>query len=89
MFKCADCGAVFSEPKKINAGSLYGVGYGANDDYVDGCPECEGGFEKAYQCEECEEYFLDDELAFEDDLPDGVECLCKKCIDKLVKENKK
>jgi hypothetical protein len=22
-------------------------------------------------------------------LPDGVECLCKKCIDKLVKENKK
>lgn len=95
MFKCGDCGAVFSEPKKINAGSLYGVGYGANDDYVDGCPECEGAFSKAYECEECGEYFLEEELFDSEDITEDeyqatgdFDQMCRKCIDKLVKENK-
>ena len=60
MFKCCDCGNVFDDPQK----DYDYVPYGESDVpmVIASCPNCGGGFDEAYPCPECGEYFLKDEL---------------------------
>ena len=53
MFKCCECDKVFDEPEISKDSS--GVAYAQ-------CPNCGSGFEEAYPCKDCGEYFLKDEL---------------------------
>ena len=53
MFKCCECDKVFVEPEISKDSS--GVAYAQ-------CPNCGSGFEEAYPCKDCGEYFLKDEL---------------------------
>ena len=61
MYKCLECGHIFDEPKSWNEsrGEFWGS---SCSETLCGCPHCEGGYEEAYLCEICEEYFLKSEL---------------------------
>ena len=60
MFKCCECGKVFNEPKTACDSVPYGEGSVPRT--FASCPFCDGSFEEAYPCKDCEEYFLKDEL---------------------------
>ena len=68
MFKCYDCREVFAEPLIYKEPYPYGMGY-ANQ-LFSRCPYCKGSFDEAKKCEDCGEYF------FEDELEDGI---CEEC----------
>jgi hypothetical protein len=77
MFKCLECGAVFDEPKTWGESRPYGEGCAY--EAFSGCPSCGEGFDEAFECDCCGEYFTKDEMI------DGV---CKDCIEKVVSRNK-
>ena len=60
MFKCYDCGKIFFEPKTIEQSHPYGMSNAT--EHLSACPYCNGSFDEAYPCKECEEYFFKDEL---------------------------
>ena len=60
MFKCNECGAVFDEPRIFGEERPYGNG-SATESFAE-CPRCHSGFEEAYPCKDCGEYFTKDEL---------------------------
>lgn len=60
MFKCLECGAVFDEPKIVNDSVTYGK-VSVPRTFAS-CPHCDSGFDEAYPCKDCGEYFLADEL---------------------------
>lgn len=76
MYKCEDCGHVFDKPdlKRENIGEYQGA---PAYQTVYSCPACGGDYEEAEECNDCEEYFLSDELE------DG---LCPLCYDNRINE---
>ncbi len=72
MYKCLDCGCVFDEP--ISWSESRGEYWGMPcSEEVSGCPYCKGDYEEAYKCEECNEFFLEEELHSD---------LCEECVKK-------
>lgn len=71
MYKCVDCGTVFYHPTtwEEDRGEFWGS---RCSEIMSGCPYCKGDYEEAFECDECGEWFFDDEL------DDG---LCADCID--------
>ena len=53
MYKCSNCGEIFEEPNAIKED--WGETF-----YV--CPNCNGDYEEAKQCKECDEWHTEDEL---------------------------
>ena len=68
MYICLECGHVFDEPTTWSESRPYGEGYAYEG--FSGCPCCQGGYEEAFECEFCGEYFS------KDDLDNGC---CEKC----------
>ena len=66
MYKCSNCGEIFEEPNAIKEdwGEMF---------YV--CPYCNGDYEEAHQCQECDEWHTEDELY------DGW---CEKCLRETI-----
>lgn len=60
MFKCCECGKVFDEPLIQSDNVPYGEGTVPRT--FASCPHCDSGFDEAYPCKDCGEYFLADEL---------------------------
>ena len=73
MYKCCECGAVFEEPATWKE---YRGEYWGDPAYeeMSGCPECEGGYEEAFECEERGKWCSKDEL---------IGGLCEDCQDEL------
>jgi DNA-directed RNA polymerase subunit RPC12/RpoP len=77
MLICNECGAVFEEPRIYYEHHPYGMGTAAEEWAV--CPVCgESGFEEAYQCSRCGEYFGFDDLDYI-----GHSLYCEMCSDEL------
>ena len=60
MYKCEDCGLVFSEPKMYSEDRRP---YGAEMDprfyeTLYGCPRCLGAYSEAMECVRCEENYI-------------------------------
>ena len=66
MYKCSNCGEVFEEPNSIKEdwGETFSV-----------CPYCNGDYEEAHQCKECDEWHTEDEL-YDD--------WCEKCLRETI-----
>ena len=79
MYRCIECGQVFDEPDtwKEDRGEFWGV---SCSETMSGCPECQGDYEEVFECEECGEWF------FEDELEDG---LCEKCAEERLEFKEK
>lgn len=72
MYKCLDCGRVFDEP--ISWSESRGEYWGMScSEEVGGCPYCKGDYEEAYKCEECNGFFIEEELHSD---------LCEECVKK-------
>ena len=56
MFKCVECGELFTEPKQWT--ETHGFTYGPYEEWI-GSPCCYGGYEKVYECECCGEFTND------------------------------
>lgn len=76
MYKCAICGMVFDEPAKVRYPLCRIDGQQFYDhDHV--CPFCgSDGIDYVEQCDECGEYYFDDDL-----VEDGDRLLCRDCSD--------
>ena len=59
MYKCLDCGEVFDEPASVRETHGFTDGF-AETFYM--CPHCNGDYEEAKQCQECDEWHTDNEL---------------------------
>lgn len=81
MYKCLECGSVFETPKTCTENlAPYGEFNNSSFDHqYSACPHCDGEYEEAVQCEECEEYF------FENDL---VGNLCTTCLSERTEDIK-
>ena len=60
MFICLDCGNVFDEPATYVEHHPYGSGYADEEFCV--CPYCRGDCAPAIQCEQCGEYYIEEEM---------------------------
>lgn len=69
---CLECGKVFEDDEiaywQESRGEFWGF---PAYESMSGCPDCHGGYEEAYQCENCGKYFTKDEL--------DENCLCEDC----------
>lgn len=65
-YKCLDCGCVFES---------YEEWVEPHGEYMKGCPNCQGAFEEAEECEYCGEYHL------HEDLYDGM---CAGCLQQEI-----
>ena len=68
MYKCLDCGEVFEEPASVRETHGFTDGF-AETFYM--CPYCNGDYEKAKQCKECDEWNTENEL---------YSGWCEKCL---------
>lgn len=66
MYKCDDCGEVFSKYKKFTIDSKEN----SSIVHYDGCPLCGGSFTTAMKCQGCDEY-----ISIEDDYPFCIDCI--------------
>lgn len=73
MYKCCECETIFETPEtwEEDRGEFWGV---RCSETVCGCPHCRADYEEVFECEECGEWF------FEDELEDG---LCEKCRENM------
>lgn len=73
MYKCIDCETIFEEPDtwQESRGEYWGF---PCTETVSGCPECRSGYEEAFECKRCGEWFFEDELNDE---------LCELCYSEL------
>ena len=78
MFKCVECGELFTEP--IQWVETHGFTYGPYEKWT-GSPCCHGGYEEVYECECCGE-FADNLYTYE-----NREC-CWDCYQKAEDEEK-
>lgn len=64
-FVCLECGNIFSEPTrwKEDRGECFGF---PSYEEISGCPNCSGGYTKAYQCNCCGEWITGDYIKVED-----------------------
>lgn len=71
MYKCCDCGEIFTEPDfwEEGRGEFWGV---SCSETVSGCPYCRGDYEEVHECEICGEYLFEDEMYGD---------VCDNCID--------
>lgn len=72
MYKCLDCGEVFDEPASVRETYGFTDGFGVTF-YM--CPYCNGNYEEAHQCQECDEWHTEDEL---------YEGWCEKCLRETI-----
>lgn len=72
MYKCLDCGEVFDEPASVRETHGFTDGF-AETFYM--CPHCNGNYEEAKQCKECDEWHTENELY------DGW---CEKCLRETI-----
>lgn len=72
MYKCLDCGEVFDEPASVRETHGFTDGF-AETFYM--CPHCNGDYEEAKQCQECDEWRTEDEL---------YEGWCEKCLRETI-----
>ena len=78
MFKCLECGHVFSEYDLNTWEESRGEHFGIPCyEKMSGCPICEGDYEETVQCAVCGSEHLEDELF------GGV---CSECIDEYRKD---
>lgn len=77
MYICPDCGCVFDESEVKVWTENHGLPGGFHETFY-GCPECGSGYEEAYYCEECEEWFALSDMYDQD--------ICIACAEKLGKE---
>lgn len=63
MLKCCECGKVFEDGEvarwREDRGEFWGF---KSYETMTGCPSCRGEYEEAEMCENCGEYFFEDEL---------------------------
>jgi hypothetical protein len=64
LFVCLECGYVFEDP--IIWEELYPYGEGYAGKKMSGCPSCYGAYTKAYRCDCCDEWIVDDYIKIED-----------------------
>ena len=72
MYKCLDCGETFEEPASVRETHGFTDGF-AETFYM--CPYCNGEYEEAKQCKECDEWHTENELY------DGW---CEKCLRETI-----
>lgn len=82
MFKCDDCGLVFSEPKRYSENR---APYGAENDprfyeTLYGCPNCLGDYSEAMLCVRCEDTYISTESSYP---------FCAHCMSELMNQYKK
>lgn len=75
MYRCLDCGRVFSQPRR------YQESYGES---WDGCPRCAGAYETVIRCGECDNW-----MSLDEDALICEECQRETVIDlgKLIEDN--
>lgn len=72
MFKCTECGEVFTEDEIKTWSESRGECWGQPAyEEMEGCPACKGSFEEAEECPICGRYFLSEELN---------EGICDSCV---------
>lgn len=76
---CLECGKTFEDSEiahwQESRGEFWGV---PCTETVSGCPHCRGDYEKAVMCENCGEWFLEDEL--------DENYLCEDCREDIDEE---
>lgn len=82
MYKCDECGLVFSEPKRYSEDR---APYGAEFDprfyeTLYGCPSCLGTYSEAMQCVRCEDEYIKVRSTYP---------FCDSCKEDLLKTYKK
>lgn len=80
-YYCKNCDILFSEPKYCSEDRCP-YGEKSNSSWIEhyyGCPQCEGGYEEVYLCEECGEY-----KERVDYLPYAEEYVCEDCEEKML-----
>lgn len=75
MYRCIDCGEIFEEPTSWEEQEeFWGARVGREES---GCPFCKGDYEEVYQCDECGEWYTEDEYNLENDI-------CNDCMTKEI-----
>ena len=72
MYKCLDCGEIFDEPASVR--ETHGFTDGLAETFYM-CPYCNGDYEEAKQCQECEEWHTENELYYG---------WCEKCLRETI-----
>lgn len=87
MYYCNECKREFEnlKHKKINLEVNYGISHLFSDNhyiFIDVCPFCgETDYEELKQCNQCEEWFNEDELYdTEEAIGGGCGYLCEQCL---------
>lgn len=70
MLICSDCGNVFSEDSLVDCPEYYPYGDTMAGYECAYSPCCGGGYDEAFECDECGEYFIRQDL---------VNNCCKDC----------
>lgn len=74
MLKCLECGETFFEPRIVE--EMHGFNDGGPYEKIAICRNCgSDAIETAYDCQECGEYFLSDEM---------IANHCEACVDKFI-----
>ena len=84
-YYCPSCGILFDEPKCFLENRCP-YGEKSNSTWIEhlkGCPNCEGGYDEVYLCEECGEY-----KEHVDYLPYAEEYVCDDCEEKMLETAK-
>ena len=78
MYKCYDCGHIFSEDEVVHWKESRGeyFGFPCSEDMT-GCPNCHGEYGDAKECLSCGEYFLSDEM---------TQGYCEECAKEKLEE---
>lgn len=88
MYRCADCGAVFDEPRRCYGEMLEHFGFPCREPDLKICPSCGGdSFEEVCQCSVCGAWLPEDEMeAWEDEANEDSGFLCEDCAGKLLRQ---
>lgn len=68
MYRCVECGHVFEEGEQMRYTESHGEKFSV-------CPACGGGYETAYNCDECGNVLSEDEC---------FEGLCAECLSEKI-----
>ena len=63
LFVCLECGNIFEESNQWQ--ETHGLDSGPYECFS-GCPHCGGIYTKAYQCDSCDEWIVDDYIKIGD-----------------------
>ena len=83
MYICLDCGKIFDEPTTYTEDMTPG-GVFEGDSFIQhytGCPNCEGAYEEAKECDNCTEI-----IAYSNGEYTKQGFWCNKCLEELEEE---